>query len=99
VSTGYKTVCPMCHGRGAVSTVPGFFDASPCPVCSGAGSLPAPEAHHLSDPLTEESLDAAVKVVLQHKLVNIVNSILKQSSLQDLITERVRPLWQRVDGR
>jgi hypothetical protein len=65
----------------------------------GPGDLPSSTPSSRSDPLTEEALDAAVKVVLQHKLVNIVNSILKQSSLQDLISERVRPLWQKVDGR
>lgn len=34
-------------------------------------------AARTADPLTEESLDAAVSVILQHKTVNVLNSILK----------------------
>jgi hypothetical protein len=42
---------------------------------------------------TEVALDRAVRVILEHKGVNILNSLLKHSGLSSFIDERVRP-WR-----
>jgi hypothetical protein len=48
------------------------------------------------DVLTESALDAAVATLLEHKGINIVNSLLKQSALADFIDRRVRTMKRAV---